>query len=74
MRDTRHTHACQTCGTETACTGDLERNHDGWPETICRAFHLDGGVINSGFLCEACCDLEHARELKDRLDDEDEVA
>lgn len=37
-----HHHPCQTCGAKTECGGTWEENYDGWPEVICREFHLDG--------------------------------
>ena len=41
MRRKEHTHRC-ACGAFFECAGELERNHDGWPEVICRVFHIDG--------------------------------
>jgi hypothetical protein len=35
----RHLHQC-ACGRSFECQGDLERNHDGHPEVICRLFHV----------------------------------
>lgn len=49
-----HHHPCQRCGERIECDGVLERNHDGWPETICRSFHLSGGAVNPDFICEGC--------------------
>jgi hypothetical protein len=37
-----------------SCDGELVANDDGWPTVICRAFHLDGGQVDSDFLCEEC--------------------
>lgn len=62
-RDRPHTHACQQCGKPAECHGELEPNHDGFPIVTCRAFHLDGGQIDTDFACEAC------EELRDRCDE-----
>jgi hypothetical protein len=35
------------------CDGEREANHDGWPATICRAYHLDNGSY-ALVLCEFC--------------------
>lgn len=59
-----HHHKCQGCGVETECHGELEPNHDGFPVVICRAFHLDGGQVDSEFRCEDC-------EEKARIDNYD---
>ncbi len=59
-REAAHSHACQRCGTPTACTGELEPNHDGFPVVTCRAFHLDGGQVDSDFLCEDCAEKVRA--------------
>ena len=48
-----HHHACQGCGKQTVCGGNLERNYDGWPEVICSDFHTSIGP-NPNFLCEDC--------------------
>jgi hypothetical protein len=53
-RERAHTHACQSCGAVTECYGELEPNHDGFPVVICRAFHLDGGQVDSDFRCDDC--------------------
>lgn len=45
-----HSHPCGHCRTATECDGELFYNHDGWPETVCRHYHMDCGL----FLCEAC--------------------
>ena len=46
-----HTHPCERCQQPFPCSGALERNHDGLPETICDLFHVTG----KGFRrCEAC--------------------
>lgn len=57
-----HTHACQSCQADTECAGGLELNPDGFPDVICREFHLDGGTINGDFLCETC----HAKAEADQ--------
>jgi hypothetical protein len=48
-----HTHRCSDCGQEYECHGDLERNFDGHPEVICRAFH-----VHRMTLCEACAEAD----------------
>ena len=48
-----HTHPCADCGTPVECDGEREANHDGWPATICRAYHLDNGG-QALVLCEFC--------------------
>lgn len=30
-----HTHACQRCHEDYACSAPLERNTDGWPDPVC---------------------------------------
>ena len=47
-----HTHKCRVCGKRYECEGTLERNHDGWPEVICLAFHVR--LLQE---CEDCFDL-----------------
>lgn len=51
-----HTHNCTVCQTPTPCGGELERNHDGWPETVCSFYHLSNGSIADIFCedCDAC--------------------
>ena len=49
-----HKHPCQCCGTMTPCCGDREENYDGWPDVICRSFHLPSGETNPDFLCVDC--------------------
>ncbi len=49
-----HSHACQRCGAPTLCHGETEPNHDGWPATRCRSFHLDSGDVNPDHLCGRC--------------------
>lgn len=39
MKGNTHAHDCEACGKPFDCTGELERNHDGWPEVICDWFH-----------------------------------
>lgn len=34
-----HHHDCVSCHHQFACDGELEGNHDGWPEVICVEFH-----------------------------------
>lgn len=58
MRIGPHHHPCQHCGAKTECSGTWEQNYDGFPEVICREFHLDGGTLNADFLCETCAELE----------------
>jgi hypothetical protein len=45
-----HTHPCRDCQTPVECHGDLERNFDGWPEVVCRDFHIHGAEP----LCDSC--------------------
>jgi hypothetical protein len=54
MTDKPHTHKCQHCGTPVECHGELEPNHDGWPVVRCLTYHLDGGQVDTSFLCEYC--------------------
>ena len=49
-----HHHPCRACGVKTECPGAWEENYDGFPAVICPEYHLDGGVINPDFLCDAC--------------------
>lgn len=48
-----HTHPCVDCQTPVDCDGDLERNHDGFPDVICRSYHLTGG-FTAALRCDAC--------------------
>ncbi len=54
MRVKPHSHPCQICGKKTECGGTWEENYDGFPEVICREYHLDDGSINADFICEVC--------------------
>jgi len=54
MRIGPHHHPCQVCGKKTKCGGVPEQNYDGWPEWICRGFHLANGDINRDFICHDC--------------------
>ena len=49
-----HHHPCQDCGAKTECGGTWEENYDGFPEVICREFHVLSGGVNSDFICEGC--------------------
>jgi hypothetical protein len=51
-----HHHPCQVPGCEwpVDCDGELARNPDGAPETVCRTFHLPNGAVNEDWQCEAC--------------------
>ncbi len=58
MRTSRsrpHTHPCSRCQVPVTCSGQLERNHDGWPEVICGLYHLPGGTV-AKILCDSCED------------------
>lgn len=59
-----HHHECQSCGAITECWGQLVQNHDGHPWIICREYHLDGGIVNRDFLCEACAETQAAAYAK----------
>ena len=59
MRSYRHGHPCRICQTRVECGGELERNPDGWPEVICRVFHLEPGP---DFLCESCQETAQQQE------------
>ena len=48
--DSPHSHPCAHCQTPVDCHGELVRNHDGFPETICHVFHVCG----TPFYCHAC--------------------
>jgi hypothetical protein len=60
MRERPHHHPCSRCLVETECSGDLERNHDGWPEVVCPDYDMRD---HSDYLCEDCA------ELQDRCDE-----
>ena len=34
-----HKEQCIRCRKDYDCDGNLERNHDGWPEVICDLYH-----------------------------------
>ena len=57
-----HSHPCQRCRVLTECCGDIEQNHDGWPEWVCIEFDTHD---HSDFVCEDCA------ELVDHCDDEE---
>lgn len=64
-----HHHPCQDCGKKTECGGVYEENYDGFPEVICREFHLDGGIVNRDFICHECNEkwiTESALELAEQ--------
>jgi hypothetical protein len=50
-----HSHPCSSpgCRNRVLCSGELTRNDDGWPETVCSDYHLSSGVINAQ-PCETC--------------------
>lgn len=50
-RDGPHHHPCARCLVETECSGDLERNHDGWPEVVCPDYDMRN---HGDFYCEDC--------------------
>jgi hypothetical protein len=35
-----HTHHCTECGRPYLCEGEQTPNYDGWPEVVCRMFHI----------------------------------
>lgn len=51
MRERPHTHPCARCLVETECSGDLERNVDGWPEVVCPDYDMRN---HGDFYCEDC--------------------
>lgn len=53
MKTGPHEHPCTHCHVLTECWGDLEPNHDGWPEVVCVEFH----IRNSHLLCQTCHEL-----------------
>lgn len=53
MRPKFHHHDCDQCGQQFSCDGQLERNHDGWPEVICVEFHERGQRT-----CRECAERE----------------
>lgn len=63
MKARPHTHPCQSCGAETPCDGEWERNIDGFPEVICQVFHWPGGTINEWFRCDDC--IENSKRPTD---------
>jgi hypothetical protein len=64
MRTRLHSHPCEHCETPVECSGEFERNHDGFPEVICSDYHLRSGAIRDVF-CESC---EHAERLREAAD------
>ncbi len=48
-----HRHRCFHCGAMTECTGEIEQNHDGFPELVCREYDAPPSQP-SDFICEAC--------------------
>jgi hypothetical protein len=57
-----HTHVCRTCRQRFPCDGDLERNHDGWPEVICVAYHE-----RRQDTCEKCAERDATPETASSL-------
>lgn len=53
-----HHHTC-ACGLRFPCSGQWERNYDGWPEVICTHYH-----VMDWRRCERCLErcLEQAEE------------
>lgn len=55
-----HTHPCefapQGCQTVIDCLGDLERNHDGYPEVVCSLYHAPNGSI----MPDRCAECEES--------------
>ena len=64
-----HSHPCAHCKTPVECGGELEQNHDGWPEVICRIFHREPGP---DFLCESCALEAEAAYVADLAEQEAE--
>jgi hypothetical protein len=50
MRAKPHSHPCCICQKLTECCGDIEQNHDGWPEWVCVEYHKYGDDVT----CEDC--------------------
>lgn len=53
MRHGPHYHPCQCCQQPVECDGEPEWNPDGFPTTLCRAYHLPLGNL-ADVLCEDC--------------------
>lgn len=68
MAQRPHRHPCQHCKTPVECGGEWEQNIDGWPEVICREFHMEGGFTNPDFLCEDCADKAEQQARSDLLE------
>lgn len=68
MRERPHTHPCSRCLVETECSGDLERNFDGWPEVVCPDYDMRD---HGDFLCEDCRDLLPVMDEPGDIDGED---
>jgi len=68
MRPGPHFHPCRTCRLPVECRGDLERNVDGWPETICLAYHdtSTGGIAD--VRCWTCAEADAAHAVADALE------
>lgn len=54
MKTPAHTHPCATCGKPAECSGQYERNHDGWPTVICDRFEPHPEWIR----CDDCAEKE----------------
>ncbi len=63
-----HHHPCADCGAKTECGGTWEENYDGFPEVICREFHLSSGDTNPDFICHRCNEKQLAAEAKERAE------
>jgi hypothetical protein len=73
MRHGPHHHPCTTCRAPVECAGDLERNYDGWPEVICRAYHQSNGTIADIF-CDAHDQCECGEPATQTFDEGEEYA
>lgn len=63
-----HQHRCVTCGTNVECDGELERNHDGWPDVICREFREACDGRRPAFRCETCAEQNRLQAVRDLLE------
>jgi len=65
MKDTHaHTHHCNECGKPYLCEGEQFQNPDGWPETVCRVFHV--AALNQCPACVARLEEEPTDDMPER--------
>jgi hypothetical protein len=58
-RRDEHTHRCDRCQTKVECSGELSRNYDGIPETVCSSYHRLYGTTAEVFCADCAADIDN---------------